>query len=268
MAENGMDLVHHHVDIDAMGVVVLAVADSRLRYEVLGERLVAVRLHDLDVFLQGLLHLAGILVVVGLAVVDIAAAGGEAVEDAGQLAVGEDLGQALHAQPDVVLIALAHGEPFGGRVLWNDAVSHEDLTDVPLPRRAAGDVAALRPRLAPCRCQTRLVFRIPRAIEQMGRHEDDLPVQPVHEADSDAGDTHVDTENQLPGLGAELPARHQGRLHEPGVEAEFARVFISCHIHFLSFRGAWGTPAGNNNSIASRIGGRPYRGQDLRSNVS
>lgn len=47
MTENRMNLVHHHVDIDGMGVVILAVADSRLRYEVLGERLVAVRLHKL-----------------------------------------------------------------------------------------------------------------------------------------------------------------------------------------------------------------------------
>ncbi len=100
--------------------------------------------------------------------------------------------------------------------------------------RAASDIAALRPRLASCRRKARLVFRIPRAIEQMCRHEDDLLVQLVHKADSDAGDSHVDTENQFSGLGAELLARHQGRLHELCVEAEFTRVFISCHIHFLS----------------------------------
>ena len=61
-----MNLVHYHVDIDGMGVVILAVADFRLRYEVLGERLVAVRFHNLGVGFQGLLHLAGILVVVAL----------------------------------------------------------------------------------------------------------------------------------------------------------------------------------------------------------
>ena len=69
----------------------------------------------------------------------------------------------------------------------------------------------------------------------MGRHEDDLLVQLVHEADSDAGDSHVDAENQFAGLGAELLARHQGRLHELRVKSAIARVFISCHIHFLSF---------------------------------
>lgn len=38
----------------------------------------------------------------------------------------------------------------------------------------------------------------------MRRHEDYLVVQLVHEADPDTGDSHVDTENQLAGLGAEL----------------------------------------------------------------
>ena len=85
-----MDLVNHHVDIDGMGVVVLTVANLRLRDEVLGERLVAVRLHNLGVGLQCLLHLAGILVVVRLAVVDVATPAGEAVEDASQLATVED----------------------------------------------------------------------------------------------------------------------------------------------------------------------------------
>ena len=73
-----------------------------------------------------------------------------------------------------------------------------------LPSCTAGDVAALRSRLTPYGCQTRMVFRISRAIEQMRRHEDDLMVQLVHEADSDIGNSHVDTENQLAGLGAEL----------------------------------------------------------------
>ena len=47
--------------------------------------------------------------------IDIAAAGGEAVEDTGELAAGENLTQALHAQLDVVPFALAYGEPFGVR---------------------------------------------------------------------------------------------------------------------------------------------------------
>lgn len=243
MAENRLDLVHNHADIHAMDVVTLTVADFRLRYEVLGERLVAVGLHDPCVRLQGLFHLAGILIVVGLAVVDIAAAGGESVKDAGELATGKDFAQALHSQLDVVLFALAYGEPFGRRALGNDAMSHQNLADMLLPRCAAGDIAALRPRLASFRRQARLIFRIPRAIEQMCRHEDDFMVQLIHEADPDTGDSHVDTENQLSGLGAELLARHQGRLDEIGVESVFARVFKCCHSHFLSFRGAWGTPA-------------------------
>ena len=128
----------------------MTVADFRLRYEVLGECLVAVSIHNLGVFLQGLLHLAGILVVVGLAVVDVAAATGESVKDAGELATGKDFAQALHSQLDVVLFALAYGEPFGRRALGNDGVSHQNLADMLLPRRAASDIASLRPRLASC----------------------------------------------------------------------------------------------------------------------
>lgn len=200
----------------------------------MGERLVAVRFHNLGVGFQGLLHLAGILVVIGLAVVDVAAAGDERIEDTSKFAVAEDLGQALHAQLDVVPFALAYGEPFGVRALGNDAVSHQNLADMLLPRRAAGDVSALRPRLTPRRRKTRLVFRISRTIEQMGCHEDDLLVQFVHEADSNVGDSHVDAENQFAGLGAELLARHQGCLDELGVETALAGVFECCHIHFLS----------------------------------
>lgn len=37
----------------------------------------------------------------------------------------------------------------------------------------------------------------------MRRHEDNLVVQLIHEADPDPGDSHVDTENQFAGLGAE-----------------------------------------------------------------
>ena len=86
------------------------------------------------------------------------------------------------------MVALADGEPLGCRALGDEPVSHQNLADMPLPRRAAGDV----------------VFRISRTIEQMRRHEDDLMVQLVHEADSDIRDTHVDTQNQFAGLGAEL----------------------------------------------------------------
>ena len=79
----------------------------------------------------------------------------------------------------------------------SDPVRREILSLLRRGPMAAGDIAALRPRLAPCRRKARLVFRIPWTVEQMRCHEDDLMIRIVHETNSDAGDSHVDTENQF-----------------------------------------------------------------------
>lgn len=243
--EDHAHLVDRHADVCRIAVVAGPVARARLRGEVLPEGLAAAVGELRTVRCERLLDLAGIVLLVRLAVVDIPAMARERVQHSGELTGVQQITESLGPHPDDRALVTARAEPLAAGVGWDEAEIGQHGPDGLLAPPLAHDVPADRTGTAPHRRQAlgrrgSLLLVDDGRLEEVAGHQHDLVVEDVDEAQACAGHADIDARPDHPVLRPELLGRHERGGEGAGVEPELpdirTRGFIHCGIQSIRAR--------------------------------
>ena len=185
---------------------------------------------------ERLLDLAGIVVLIRLAVVDIPAMARERVQDAGELAGVQQVFKGLGPQPDDRALVAARGEPLAAGVGGNEAKIGQRGPDDLLAPSLAHDVPADRASAASHRRQalgsrSRLLLVDDGRLEEVAGHQNNLMVEDIDQAQPRAGHADIETRPDHPVLRPELLQSHERRGEGAGVKPELPDIRSQGFIH-------------------------------------
>ena len=233
-------LVRHHLDVDHITVVAFPVTGSRLLQKILGNRFIAVFIQNLTVYRQGLFNLAGVVIGSSLAMIDVSAPAGKSVENPGKFACVQFIQKCLPAKMENVRFVLPDCKPLPIRIVRNQAILLFDITDsllsvLPAFGRAANRAIATSYARAARASRNILLLALDRCLEDMARHEDDLVIAYIDQANSNACNANIDTENEPARFGRKLLVRHQCRHDRFRMKSEITWIAVLHHRPSLSF---------------------------------
>lgn len=141
---------------------------------------------------------------------------------------------------DAGRIAVPDCKPLRVRIVRNQTVLLFDLADsllsvLPAFGRAANRAIATSYARAALASRNILLLALDRCLEDVARHKDNLVIAYIDQADRNACNAHIDTENEPARFGRKLLVRHQRRHDRLRAESEITWIAVLHHRPSLSF---------------------------------